>query len=487
MSLEVQAEFRRQPISAFGHIIFKTFVQIAKSFWPFFLYFILKAEREEDPGENFIYLILPTIILFKSLLDYFYFRFKITEDEVHVKSGIFSRKQTILPIHKIQTVHINQNWVQKIFNLSELSFDSPGSSNEEIKIQFDKVEAEELMAFILQKRKNEEETVKDNDQLISALSFQDLFKLGLTANHFETLIILVGLSLSFLNNIKNLIGDYEELMEDSTNKFMESGVFLIAMGLIAVLIISILVSLIRTIIAYLNFKITKNIQGLTINKGLINNSQKILPFKKMQYVTWSTNWLRKKISMYIFEFHTIGGVEVKNNLKIKAPITSKNTLDELAGMYFPMVPEQFVNTLRIDKSFWYRKTLINGVLPSLLLLFPLLYFVEERHYLVYLLILPLYLFMNYGLYRKKFRFSWTDEIIHIHSGIYGEKTTLLRWEKIQSVNIKQNLFQQSKTLANLVIHTAGGTVSAPYIPLEAARELQNIALYKVELNKSSWH
>jgi uncharacterized membrane protein YdbT with pleckstrin-like domain len=156
-------------------------------------------------------------------------------------------------------------------------------------------------------------------------------------------------------------------------------------------------------------------------------------------------------------------------------------------MYFPMVPGQFVNTLRIDKSFWYRKTLINGVLPSLLLLFPLLFFVEERHYLLFLLILPIYLFMNYGLYRKKFRFSWTDEIIHINSGIYGEKTTLLRWEKIQSVNITQNLFQQSKTLANLVIHTAGGTVSAPFIPLEAARELQNIALYKVEVNKSSWH
>jgi uncharacterized membrane protein YdbT with pleckstrin-like domain len=113
--------------------------------------------------------------------------------------------------------------------------------------------------------------------------------------------------------------------------------------------------------------------------------------------------------------------------------------------------------------------------------------VGEKHFLFLILALPLYLFINYGMYRKKFLFSWTDELIHIHTGVFGEKTSLLRWEKIQSVKIRQNLFQQSKTLADLVIHTAGGTIIAPYIPIEVARELQNIALYKVETDRNNWH
>ncbi|WP_395805878.1 PH domain-containing protein, partial [Daejeonella sp.] len=229
------------------------------------------------------------------------------------------------------------------------------------------------------------------------------------------------------------------------------------------------------------------IQGFTINKGLINNSQKVLPFKKIQFVSWKTNWLRKKISMYLFEFHTIGGVEVKNSLKINAPITSETVLNRLTSTYYPNLPVKFENNLRIDKSYWIRKTLINGVLPSLILLFPLLYYVGEKHFLFLILALPLYLFINYGMYRKKFLFSWTDELIHIHTGVFGEKTSLLRWEKIQSVKIRQNLFQQSKTLADLVIHTAGGTIIAPYIPIEVARELQNIALYKVETDRNNWH
>ena len=151
------------------------------------------------------------------------------------------------------------------------------------------------------------------------------------------------------------------------------------------------------------------------------------------------------------------------------------------------LPIKFENNLRIDKSYWIRKTLINGVLPSLIILFPLIYFVEEKHFLFLVPTLPLYLLLNYVLYRKKFLFSWTNELIHIHTGVFGEKTSLLRWEKIQSVKIRQNLFQQSKTLADLVIHTAGGTIIAPYIPLKAARELQNIALYKVETNRINWH
>jgi putative membrane protein len=276
-------------------------------------------------------------------------------------------------------------------------------------------------------------------------------------------------------------------MEDSTNKLVESGAFLIAMGVFAILILSMLVSLVRTIISYLNFQITKNAQGFNIKKGLINNSQKVLPFEKVQYVSWKTNWLRKKISMYLFEFHTIGGVEVKSNLKIKAPITSDLVLNNLASVYFPNIPEQFENVLRIDKSYWFRKTLFNGLLPAILLLFPLLYFIEERYFLFYLIALPLYLFFNYGLYRKKFRFSWTNKLIHIQNGVFGDKTILLKWEKIQSVKISQNLYQQRKHLADLVIHTAGGTIIAPYITLEAARELQDLALYKIEINKTNWH
>jgi putative membrane protein len=484
MNVKDWGEFRRQPFMAIGQILFKSVIQLIKIFWPLILIFLVKAKGGRDTIGETILIILPVLALIKAITDFLFFRFRITNEEVQVKSGIFSRKQITLPLHKIQTVHINQTWIQKIFNLSELAFDSPGSEKAEVTIQLGKVEAEEVMAFVLRKS-TASETVENKEPLISELSFKDLLKLGLTSNHFETLLILFGLFLSFLNNIKDIISDYNEnLLEDSTNKIIESSILFIIMGVFAILILSVLVSLIRTTLSYINFRITKTAKGFSISKGLINSSQKLIPFEKVQFLSWKTNWLRKTISMYLFEFHTIGDKEVKNNLKIKIPVTSELVLDKLAKSYSPDIPEQFSSNLKVHSSFLYRSTLFFGILPSLVLSIPLFMFAKEKALL--LLLIPLYAFLYYWLYNRKFLFSWTSNLININTGVFGNRTVILKWEKIQSVKISQSLYQQRKYLADLVISTAGGTITAPYIPLEAARELQNFALFKVESSSENW-
>ena len=484
MNAGVWGEFSRQPFMAVWQILFKTIVQLLKSLWPFVLIVLLRSDGDRDTAGEIILILFPIIAFIKALADYLFFKFRITDEEVQVKSGIFSRKQVTLPLSKIQSVHINQSWIQKIFNLSELAFDTPGSGKTEVTIQLEKQQAEELMAFVLQKS-TAAEKIEHNDDLIAELRLKDLLKLGLSSNHFETLLILIGVFLSFLNNIKDIITDYNEnLLEVSTNQIIESSILFISMGVFAILILSVVVSLFRTILAYINFRITKTGQGFNINKGLINSSQKLVSFEKVQYVSWKTNWLRKKISMYLFEFHTIGGKEVKNNLKIKVPVTSELILQKLAGSYLPDIPEQFASNLRIHPSYLYRNTLFFGILPSLVLSIPLFLFANEKAIL--LVLMPLYVFLYFWLYGRKFLFSWTSKLVHINTGVFGNRTVLLKWEKIQSVKISQSLYQQRKSLADLVIHTAGGTITAPYIPLEAARELQNFALYKIESSGVNW-
>lgn len=483
MSVSFLDEFKRQPLMSVWQILFKTIVQLLKTIWPFILVILLRSDGEKNISGEYILIVFPAFAFLKALLDYLFFKFKISEEEVKVKNGVFSRKQIALPFHKIQAVHINQSWIQKIFNLSELAFDTPGSRKSEVTIQLNTQQAEEVMAFVL-KKSAEVEKAENNDTLIAELSFKDLLKLGLTSNHFETLAILVGVFLSFLNNIKDVVNDYDDLLEVSTHKLLESSILFLIVGVFAILILSILVSLIRTILAYINFRITKTTQGFNVSKGLINSSQKLVPFHKVQFLSWKTNWLRERIPMYLFEFHTIGGKEVKNNLKIKVPVTSELILQKLATTYIPEIHEHFASNLKVHPSYLYRNTFYFGIIPSVILAIPLILFDNEKA----LMLLPLSLlaFLFFGLYSRKFLFSWTSTLIHIHTGIFGKRTVILKWEKIQSVKISQSLYQQRKSLANLVIHTAGGTITAPYIPLDAARELQNFALYKVESSGVSW-
>jgi membrane protein YdbS with pleckstrin-like domain len=67
----------------------------------------------------------------------------------------------------------------------------------------------------------------------------------------------------------------------------------------------------------------------------------------------------------------------------------------------------------------------------------------------------------------------------------GTHFILLTWNKIQSVEIEQSLYQQKHGLANLSMQTAGGEIRVPYIELTTAHLIRNYALYKIETSKWS--
>lgn len=488
MSLSNFNEFRREPILALVQILAKTLVQFLKNFWPFLLFIILKTNSEKERGDDLVYFIIPIVVLFKSVIDYFFYRIKITDDEIQVKSGILSRKQILLAMHKIQTVHINQSWIQKIIGISELAFDSPGSSKAEIKIQLNNKDANELMSLILAKKENEiSEDEIIVEEIISEFSFKDLLRLGLSSNHLETFIILIALGFSFLNNIKDLFDDFDGLMEDSTNQFIQSSLVQFLILLMLISIITILFSLVRVIITYANFRITKSINGFNISKGIFNSTQKLLPFKKIQYISWKTNWLQQKLSLYIYEFHTVGGLEITDNLKIKVPLSSDESIKQLSDPYKFKSIEEFDNNLKIHPSYWYRNLFFIGILPVLTLVFPLYWYLNDKQILLVLILPPIYFGLYFRLFYNKFQLSWNNKLIHVGTGAFGKKTILLKWNNIQSIKISQSLFQQKNNIANLIIHTAGGTIKAPYISLNSAQELQNIALYHVEQSVEPWH
>jgi putative membrane protein len=66
------------------------------------------------------------------------------------------------------------------------------------------------------------------------------------------------------------------------------------------------------------------------------------------------------------------------------------------------------------------------------------------------------------------------------------RTVLLQWYKVQAVSIRQRFFLRRVGLAQLVLYTAAGAVSIPYIPLEKARAVQNFVLYKIETDSREW-
>jgi uncharacterized membrane protein YdbT with pleckstrin-like domain len=128
-------------------------------------------------------------------------------------------------------------------------------------------------------------------------------------------------------------------------------------------------------------------------------------------------------------------------------------------------------------AFVWRRLLIWGIAPAAIvlagawLLFDLFFF--------WILMLPLLVGLYARLSQRKFRLWALDETIFIRKGHFGEEYVLLNWQKVQLVQLNQSLYQKQKGLATIYFHTAAGNVQASYIPLAAAQQLANYALFRI--------
>ncbi|HEY0677333.1 MAG TPA: PH domain-containing protein [Chitinophagaceae bacterium] len=471
---------QRQAPAALFILLYKTVLRILKIFWPFLLFYFFKNQTNEFDRFEFIIIALSVISLLGSVVEFIYFRFFISQNDLIIKSGFFTKKTINLPLDKIQGVHIEQTWLHSLFNVARVSFDSAGSEKVEVKIDaINKAEAEDFKRFILHARPEAGMAVAapEPEKPIVHLNSKDLFKLSISANHLEAFLLMLAFFLSAIDQLKDIFNLEYNRFVNWVYGFNNSPAAALLAGAIAALMVSVVISTVRVIFRYFDFRISTSAKGFLIHSGLINIQEKLVPFNKIQYISWKANWIRERMRLYLLHFHAIGSQEINDKLRVKVPVTRDNMIPVLLEHYHPLLPKETITPLRIHPAYIIRKILVTGLLPVALLAIPGFYFFQwAAFWLAGWLIL---ISISSILFQRKFRL-WTDErALQIRRGFLGMEELILRWDKIQSVSLQQSIYQEGKELATVNLFTAGGTVSIPYIRLNDAREIVNYAMYKV--------
>jgi putative membrane protein len=406
-----------------------------------------------------------------------------------IQSGWLKKKTLTVPLKNILAVHLEQSIWQRVLQVVKLSIDSAGSEKTEVKIDALSVKkAEQLKALLLSdvpsiSQEDIEEKIYRNKQ--TRLSAGDLFKFSLTSNHLETFFILVGLSLNFLNDIKDVFNiDSWGFMETYAMRMAGQTAMAVSIVVIAVALISIVFSIIRTLLKFFNYTIEEMPQGWKVSFGLTNHQQKIIPSNKIQILSWRANWLRRKINFWIVTVQSIGGSNLKPKEQIQIPITSLKRVFSLAPIYQYSQVFDVAEGLRIEPDYWKRRTLTVGITVTGLLLC-VLYFVVGFAAL-WVLLLIVYFAWYFRKWYQVFRWQINEEGLQSYSGVWGRKYTLLTWKKIQQIEVDQSPYQRTNQLANVIFRTAGGQVKLPFIPLSTATYLANLSLYYVESRDDNW-
>jgi len=89
-------------------------------------------------------------------------------------------------------------------------------------------------------------------------------------------------------------------------------------------------------------------------------------------------------------------------------------------------------------------------------------------------------------YYKNWVFQISTEGLHTTKGIIGRSSALLKWHKVQSIKIRQSVFQKRRNLADIYFYTAAGDILIPYVDFSKALAIKNYVLYKVETSNKQW-
>ncbi len=480
---------RRQSPAAIIIMLLQSAVGILKAFWPVVIVYFLRKDNDEN-GFSFIWLVLSFsgVAMIAAVVKYFFYTFYLRNDNLVIQSGWIKKKTLTVPLKNIQGVNLRQNIWQKILKVATVTLDSAGSEKVEVEIDALQIKkAEELKQQLLSGQNSEQafnqETI--TEPVLFQLTMPDLLKLSLSANHLEAFFILFGLSLNLVDDVQKIFNiDGWKMMGDYANKLAGEKILSVTMLIIFVAGVSVLVSMLRTILKYYDFKLEESKIGWKAYFGLITSQQVLIPVKKIQIFSWKANLLRRKLNFWIVQIQAIGHDEVTRKQQVHIPVTNLDIAIKLSRFYQTTRVLNKDEGLKISDSYWKRKTLFRA-LPSTLILSAIIYFFLPGFAWIGLLLFPAVAVHHYIWYRN-FRWTSNNEGVQMFSGVWGRKYSLLTWKKIQQVEIKQSLHQQRAGLSSLIFKTAGGNLVLHYIPYETGLLLCNKILYIVESQDPDW-
>jgi putative membrane protein len=440
------------------------------------------------------------------------FVFYVEGDHFVLEKGVLVKTKLDIPIERIQSIHLKRNIFHRVFNITSLQVDSAGSKGSELEINaLDRPFAHALRDFLYQakaeikaekeeqdseakplasaeafvaKRAEAQSHAEEEEKPILSLSPWEVLIVGLTENHLRTGFFALALVFGYANQLMQYMEEQlDRYIQEGTEQLAQLGLTVILFGTVAFLVLSVLISVIRTFLNFFNFKATHTREVLQIKTGLLSIKEYQVPKPKIQYLEKSSNPLRKLVNIYTMVIFQATS-EQNQSAKVEIPGCKESALETLYEEYMPETLGQPYTHFSPDAFYRFRLMMFRTVIPSLLLLGAAV-FTEPWVYAVLALYLPASIVINLKYYGSV-QLELFDEGLRLKKGWIFPTVVDLPLYKVQNVELKQSIFQERRDLKSLQIHLASGSVTMPFLPQQLAHSLANLLLYKVERSNRKW-
>ena len=473
-----------------------TFQLAIRTLWPLLIVWLFKLDQI-----NKTYLILGSVsifflVAFIAYLKYLNFTFFLDENnqEFVIRKGILNKSRIAIPLDKIQQVNISQSLIQKFIGVHALEVDTAGSSDKEVTIKAITHElALELKNRLLDgvdKPKTIESINTAEEKSFINISFVSLLKTGITSNYVRSFALLLAFFITTLQYVEDII-NAAELDKDPLDDYINPETFLKFIGfiLIAIIVLTLLVNLSRTILKFFDFRIAKKNNSLLLSHGLLNTRNIILRPEKVQIVTIGRNYFQKKLDVFDIKVKQASSLEASEKEKRKSAIEIPGCNTAEKDMIIKFLLEELP-----QKGFAVKPNIRKLIIQVIkFLLFPLSTFFiiafNAPEAMDYVIFTPFYLvFVGVILYfgYRNSRLFINDKFIIKQSGAWDIDRDYIAPHKIQGITLKQYFWQIHSKIGIVTLHTAGGDISFGVANFSKLKELTNYWLYQVETTSKNW-
>lgn len=474
-----------------------------RAMWPILLVWIFKVKETNilaiTGGVAAVTLLLVVI----AYLKYYNFTFFLDEenDEFVIRKGIINKSRIAIPLNKIQQVNINQSLIQRLIGVYALEVDTAGSSKKEVTVKA----ITQHLALAIKDRLSENEKsaidAESGDGMANlsrtkvhpfiTISFLSLLKTGITSNYARSFAILFAGVITIYQNVEEYISATGYQMESideyiNTTMLLRFTVFII----LAVLVLTLVINLTRTILRYYNYRITRQQNSLLLSYGLLSTKSTIIRPERVQILTVGRNYFQKKMDIQDLRIRQASNMDSGNrqqlNQAIEIPGCNTDEKNTLLSFILGQVPEKGI-MLKPN----IRKLAVNAVK---LLVIPVgIYFTLGRFIfpslMDYVIFLPAYILfmvvMIYFGFRNSRLFVNNDFIIK-QSGAWDIDTEYLELHKIQAVRLTQLFWQKSADIGSVKLYTGGGSIHFSVTNYTKLKHIANYWLYQVETTGKNW-
>jgi len=468
---------------------------------------------------------LPSILVAFALLTLFAFlsfkvyRYRLTEDNIEIRSGIFSKKYLNLPFSRVQNVKIEQPLYYRLTGHACLQLDTAGSAKNEAKLVAIKLAfAQQLKTRIQsQVQNNTIETNQKNtcangkeqpgqsadsavtkETLLNTRKLSDLVIHGITSNRIW--ILLGGLA-PFYDNIFDSVGeglttlgiDFTELFSLQTHSLLEVGLFALSLTMLVMLVL-VSFSVIGAIISFYGYTLSKLDDKYIRRSGLFTKHEVSMGLSRLQMIVQKQDWLDvllKRINLQFEQNNSFGKNHSLSATSSKIIVPSIKP-HECQALIDDAYPQNALNALVSSNGFepiskrFILRNIVFVLMPGWLIITSstMMHGKLTISALVSMLFIGLCGFVV--LRWKRWGVARDENFVYLRKGLIGVDYYCFPTYKLQQTQFKQNLLMKKRQLATVKFVLASGSLTVPMITEKLAYELIDQGLYKVESCQKSW-